>query len=370
MQWLEQFGSQLFARHPFPDDVSLVSSGLLTFLENLAILQAHVRSTVVVPVEIDPETLTLVAEVAQLIRRGQIRGTWHEFSIALENTSADAGEIIESCNWTRTHTTLVRFMRLRLPQCWLTINPKTASRSVSLLVTTTPSFADLGRSPGNSLTVIYPSNPLMRIMRRAPGLGVLLLPRLLSYPVNQVARCSESGKRTLYEVGIPRLIRLFLRLHLHPGFDDDVLTADVSHEIWHTNRQVWVGFHRHVAQQEKLMKQELPVCAPEIVTVSPKARPQLQLMGQWVRDEPAFHLVSDLVPVRAGDPVEKLEYSLRTRTRRSVGPTDVIEKAHDLPEPPNPHGVSYAMCPRPSFSRDGVILHAALMNRGRRFDCC
>ena len=76
LQWLEEFGSRVLAAHPFPDDIAPVSQGLFRFLEDLAVIQDHVRDTVIVPDNIDPAAVRNVATVAQLIRHGEVRGTW------------------------------------------------------------------------------------------------------------------------------------------------------------------------------------------------------------------------------------------------------------------------------------------------------
>jgi hypothetical protein len=83
MQWLEEFGSGVLATHPFVEDVTFVAEGLLQLVENLAVIQDHVRGTVVVPQEIDEDTIRCVAEAAHLVRGGELRGTWTEWEVPL-----------------------------------------------------------------------------------------------------------------------------------------------------------------------------------------------------------------------------------------------------------------------------------------------
>lgn len=83
LQWLGEYGSRVLAGHPFPEDVAPVSQGLFRFLEDLAVIQDHVRDTVVVPDNIDHEAVETVTTVAHLIRYGELRGTWTDMTMHL-----------------------------------------------------------------------------------------------------------------------------------------------------------------------------------------------------------------------------------------------------------------------------------------------
>lgn len=84
LQWLEEYGTGVIATTPLPDGVgNYLPDGLLQFLENLAVIQNHVRGTVIVPETIDRETYREVAEVARMITHGKLEGTWTEFSLQL-----------------------------------------------------------------------------------------------------------------------------------------------------------------------------------------------------------------------------------------------------------------------------------------------
>ncbi len=84
LQWLEQYGSHVWAAQPFPDDGSRLDQGLFTFLDNLSIIQNHVRGTVVVPRDIDEEAVRVVAEVSYLLRHGELHGSWTSIELHLK----------------------------------------------------------------------------------------------------------------------------------------------------------------------------------------------------------------------------------------------------------------------------------------------
>lgn len=49
---------------------------LLRFLEDLSVIQGHVRGVVVIPNGLDDDDARMVAEVAELIRTGEVRASW------------------------------------------------------------------------------------------------------------------------------------------------------------------------------------------------------------------------------------------------------------------------------------------------------
>lgn len=87
LQWLEEYGSAVLATNPFPEVVgnSLPDGNLTSFLENLSVVQNHVRGTVLVPDTIDDRLYNAVDEVATILRHGKLEGTWGEFSLQLKD---------------------------------------------------------------------------------------------------------------------------------------------------------------------------------------------------------------------------------------------------------------------------------------------
>lgn len=84
-QWLEEFGSRVYASQVLETDLSPVDPSTLRFFENLSAIQEHVRGTVLVPDEnVDLETVRAIAEIAYMIRYEEVRGTWTDLEIHLK----------------------------------------------------------------------------------------------------------------------------------------------------------------------------------------------------------------------------------------------------------------------------------------------
>jgi hypothetical protein len=83
LKWMEDFGIRVFAAHSFQVDSHLLPDGLEQFLENLSLVQNHVRGVVTVPQDISGGVAQAVAESAELLRGGEIRGTWSDVSFQL-----------------------------------------------------------------------------------------------------------------------------------------------------------------------------------------------------------------------------------------------------------------------------------------------
>lgn len=78
LKWMEDYGVRVLAAHSFEVDSQLLPEGLQLFLEDLSVVQNHVRGVVTVPEHITGETVQAVAEAAKLLRTGEIRGTWSD----------------------------------------------------------------------------------------------------------------------------------------------------------------------------------------------------------------------------------------------------------------------------------------------------
>lgn len=83
LKWMEDFGVRVLAAHRFEADSQLLPDGLQRFLEDLSVVQNHVRGVITVPHDISDEVVQAVAEAAELLRTGEIRGTWSDVSFQL-----------------------------------------------------------------------------------------------------------------------------------------------------------------------------------------------------------------------------------------------------------------------------------------------
>lgn len=83
LKWMEDYGTRVLAAHLFEVDSQLLPEGLQQFLEDLSVVQNHVRGVVSVPHDITGEVVQGVAEAAELLRKGEIRGTWSGVSLQL-----------------------------------------------------------------------------------------------------------------------------------------------------------------------------------------------------------------------------------------------------------------------------------------------
>lgn len=90
--WHEEFGSGEIASVPVQptDDAARVPSLVLPMMEDLAVVQSHVRGVVAVPMSMDSETHQAVRDAAELIRRREIVSTWTEAKAMLREGVSQA----------------------------------------------------------------------------------------------------------------------------------------------------------------------------------------------------------------------------------------------------------------------------------------
>ncbi len=108
LEWLPQYGSQVTASTEITEAPLAIPDGLVGFLENLSLIQDHVRDEVIVPLEIDESDVQPVAEVAHLLRHGEMRGTWTDLQLELDddaspedltNTVGGGGHVVIQSDW-------------------------------------------------------------------------------------------------------------------------------------------------------------------------------------------------------------------------------------------------------------------------------
>lgn len=95
LQWLTQYGNRILQSHKFDTDARLIDPVVKRFLENLSTIQDHVRDTVIVPREIDHGNISDASQVAELLRAGEVRGTWQSIELRLR-PGVSRGDLSES----------------------------------------------------------------------------------------------------------------------------------------------------------------------------------------------------------------------------------------------------------------------------------